>query len=547
MNRRSFLTLSRPAPSARTTHESPAPSSVGSDALDPYAGPWNRGTVLHLLRRTVIAPTYQELKEAEGMSMEALVARLTQTDRPLPAPSRLVGGSLNEWLTQLNPGTYQSSIFFAELRRWWFRGMINDGLSVRERMTLFWHTHFANNERQIEESRFLYLQNQIFRDGALGNFKDLVRRVTLDKAMLIFLNGRENGVNARNENYARELQELFTMGVADNDGNPNYTQEDIVAIARVLTGWGWLTITGDPVSNPFMHDRLDKTVYGQKIAGGDAAPELSALMDLIFTRPETSRYVIRKLYRFFVYAEATLTPVRPIDPAIEQNVIEPLAVEFRNSGWSVAAVLRRLFSSRHFYDAGYVGAMIKSPVDFLVGAVRATSVTPLAARGSDYLAPFTSGDFAAQFLQENSARLGQELFAPPGVQGWQFHRSWISTSTLPLRRSITDRLIAGADAMITDMHSLTFNGPAYRNGSWKMDVLAYAKQWPSFNDPGALVRDIAEHLLAYPASEAFLARLKEELVGPADYEWSDAPDAIRTARLAAMLGLLMRSSNFQLL
>lgn len=558
MNRRSFLTLSRPQPAAHdlASHRAASndlasrtaqQSGIASDALEPYAGPWNRSAVLHLLRRTVIAPTYRELREAEAMTMEALVDRLLAADRPLPAPSRLVETSLGEWFQPLYPGFYQSTIFFAELRRWWFRAMVNDGLSIRERMTMFWHNHFATNERQVDDSRFMYLQNQTFRELAVGSFKELVRRVTLDKAMLLFLNGRENTASTLNENYARELQELFTMGVADNDGNPNYSHDDIVAIARILTGWGWLTLTGEVFNNALAHDRTEKTLYGAAFPGGDGGPELARLMDAVFAKPETAKYVIRKLYRFFVYTDTTLTPVRPIDPAIESAIIEPLAAEFRSSGWSIAAVLRRLFTSRHFYEAANVGAMIKSPVDFLVSAVRATATAPLPARGGDYLAAFTPGDFAAQYLQQQAAELGQEMFAPPGVQGWQFYRAWISTTTLPRRRRIVDTLIAGAEALITDIHSLTFNGPSYKNGSWRMDVLSYARQWESFDDPGALVRDIAEHLLAYPASPELLGRLKEELVGPADYEWSDAPDPIRAARLAAMMGVLMRSSNFQLL
>ncbi len=552
MNRRTFLRKVQPilhgaAQPANTSHtEAPCALFAEPPSLEPYAGPWDRAAVLHLLRRTVGAPTYAELQEAQAMTMEALVTRLTTDASPLPGPPRYVGLWMDSPLIAMDSSqVYIFNGFFDELRRWWYAQMINGGLSMRERMTFFWHNHFPTIWKLVHDARLLYVQNQLFRRHALGNFKDLVRQVTIDKAMLIYLNGKNNKAQWVNENYARELQELFTIGIADNSGAANYTQADVVQAARALTGWDWngygiaFDVAGNWLSG---HDSSNKTVYGRSIAGNtEALPELNALLDIIFEREETARYVIRKLYRFLLYTDVTLTPVQPIAPEVEENIIKPLAAEFRAGGWDIAVVLRRLLQSRHFYDRGLMGAMIKSPADLFVSTIRATATAKVGAGDSE---------FAMEYAQQKAEKLGLSFFDPPGVQGWQFYRSSISTSTLPARRRNTDELIEGLTIRIDEVRGAILGvldtAPQQRTGSWKMNVMAYAKQFATFNDPELLVRDIAEHLLAYPADAALLAALKAELVGPADYEWSDAPAAIQESRLRAMLRRLMRSSNYQL-
>jgi hypothetical protein len=491
----------------------------------------------------VIAPTYAEMRAAEAMTMDELVDTLTATDAKLPGPPRFVGECLNASALYWDSGrTDIIGTFFDELRRWWLQLMINGGLSARERMTLFWHNHFSTNARLIQDSRFLYLQNQLFRRLALGDFKGLVREITIDKAMLLFLDGKFSKNGSVNENYARELQELFTIGIADNDGNPNYTQRDVVEAARTLTGWDWVGfgMQGD-VSNSILtgHDATDKNFYDATIAGStEGSPELNRLLDVIFSREQTARYVIRKLYRFLVYTDTTLTPVRPIPTEIEEKIVAPLAEEFRGSGWDISAVLRRLLRSRHFHDPAVRGAMIKSPVDHLVSAIRGTLVGTL------------SGDpaeFGTQYAQDRATTLGQNLFHPPGVQGWQFYRSWISSTTLPQRQFYTDELLYGAKTTITDRLNLVLNGPIPRSGTWKIDALGFARQFPSFDDPESLVHDMAEHLLAFPASSRLTERLLKELVGERAYEWPDLDDELRTTRIQATIRALMRSTNFQLM
>jgi len=516
-------------------------SFTETPSLEPYSGPWDKRAALHLLRRTIVAPSYDDLESALARSLDDLLDTLLADPGALPAPPRYVGEWMNADLIYWESGRVDvANTFFSELRRWWLMLMVNGGLSLRERMTLFWHNHFANNASLVVDARYMYQQNQLFRRHALGNFRELVRGVTLDKAMLEFLNGKGSKRDYTNENYARELQELFTIGIADNDGNPNYTQDDVVQAALALTGWDWIGLKGEVMSNFITgHDPVDKVVYGEAIKGNlEGGPELARLLDIIFAKEESARYVIRKLYRFFVYTDTTLTPVMPIDQEVEEKIIAPLAADFRAAEWDIVPVLRRLLRSRHFFDAGFVGGMIKSPVDLFAGLLRAMQVGPFQGERAE---------FGAHIVQERSMKLGQNLFHPPGVQGWQFHRSWIGTTTLPQRNRDTDDLLFGTETTIIDRLNPLISGPINRNGSFALDVLAFARQFPSFTDPRQLVADIALHLLGYPPSDALLLRLEREMVGDRGYEWNDITDDLRATKLRTMLRHLMRAPNFQLM
>ncbi len=540
MDRRDFLRGSGLL--SATDPDAGGPGFSETPSIEPYSGTWSRAEVYHLLRRTVVAPTVAEVEEGIGLSREALVDRLLADDLPMPGPSRFIGEAMNtSALAWNNNDTGLTRSFYEDLRRWWMALMVNTPLSIRERMTLFWHNHFAVNARVVTDPRFIYLQNQLFRRNAVGNFRDLVRGVTLDKAMLIFLDGRNNKAQYRNENYARELQELFTIGIADNDGNPNYTQEDVVEAAKTLTGWDWVGfgIDGGVTNNLLTgHDASDKEVYGEAIAGrGDGGPELTRLLDIIFAKEETARYVIRKLYRFFVYTDTTLTPVRPIAEEIEGGIIAPLATIFRSAGWEIRPVLRTLLLSRHFYDVALRGATISSPVDHMIGTIRGTLVGTL--RGD-------AADFAMQYAQGKATELGQDLFHPPGVQGWNFYRSWISSTTLPKRRFFTDTLLEKAESRIQDRLNMILTGPIPRNGSWNIDTLRFAEEFDTFLDPEALVADISRHLLPLPVGADLLDRLLNEMTSGRPYEWEELDRSSREIGLKRMLRHLMRTNVYQL-
>ncbi|MEP7219312.1 MAG: DUF1800 domain-containing protein [Bacteroidota bacterium] len=515
-------------------------------SLARYSGPWNRRAIAHLLRRAVVAPTYAEMQTASTKSMDELIDLLLTPNAASSAPH----GWCGDCVSNPNVPWYDQRFdlidaFNVELRRWWYQQMVNTNLSLQERMTLFWHNHFATNAIVLYDPRLIYFQNQILRQRALGSFRDLVRAVTTDKAMLMFLDGKYSKNNGYvNENYARELQELFTIGISDNSGTPNYTQADIREVARTLTGWDWLGYGpsgGDAASNLLTgHDPTTKKVYDRTIAGNtDGSPELEQLLDIIFNREETARYVIRKLYRFLVHTDVTLTPIYPIAPEIEENIIAPLAAEFRAANWNVSVVLRRLLTCEHFYEDDIIASTLKSPTDLLVSTVRGMRTAPMAGN---------AGDYVFEIMQNRAVTLGQKLFFPPGVQGWKHYRNWISTSTLPQRHLYTDQLLNGVPVTLTLRSAALFpDAVQYASGTAIIDTLAFAKQFPSFSDPEALVADIAEHLLAYAPSRKLLDRLLYELVADRAYEWKDAPDEARTIRLRAMLRYLMRSTNYQLM
>ncbi len=556
MDRRNFLVGFLPAgnrtsASGMATDDTirQAPQSArfkATPSLDRYDGPWDRKAVAHLLRRTIIAPSHQEMEEAMTIGMDDLIIALTARSLDIPKTPDYI----HRWM-DVPTAYFDSSLvwmlatFYDEMRRWWCSLMMNRGFSVRERMTLFWHNHFSGDATSIHEPRYMYLQNQMFRRYALGNFKDLVREITTDRAMLIFLDGRENKKGKEiNENYARELQELFTIGVSDNNGKPNYTQKDIEEAARVLTGWGWWGpgITGEVSCPPwFGHDPTDKVVYGTTIKGREhGEEELDDLLDIIFDREETPRHIIRKLYRFFVYTDAPLTPFTPIASEIEENIIIPLASEFRASNWNISHVLRRLFSSKHFYDPEIIATTIKSPIDLLVGTARALST------GNE---EEDSSDFLMEAIHTRTQKLGQWILVPPGVQGWQWYRTWISSTTLPLRHSFTDELIAGVQTHYLHIGDNLEEQPERIEGIAKLDVLSYAQQFRSFdNDVHGFIETITEHLLAYPASPGFQKQLCDVLLqGIPEYEWESIPASTKKQRLCDMMKILMRSAHYQLM
>lgn len=545
MKRRKFLMLNKAKSNTSSTKNQEQNSAFSkTPSIAPFSGEWNSKTALHLLRRTVIGPTPTEVKTVLQMGMNAAVEQITKPDNTPVGPSRYVGIWLDANILYLDPGQTPAYVFFEEMKRWWLANMINNGLNIRERMTLFWHNHFATDRlTSYTDGRFFYNQNQLFRNNAVGNFKKLCYDITLDKAMLIFLNGRYNKKTMLQENYARELQELFTIGLNDNNGNPNYTQNDVREAARVLTGWDW-PFEQNPASQVYNnsilsgHDPSDKTFYGKKITGNtDGSFELSQLLDIIFEKEETARYIIRKLYRFFVYSDAPLTPVVPIAQEIEDNIIAPLAKKFRESNWEIAPVLSMLFKSDHFYDEAVIGSEIKSPVDLYVSAIRSMKTAPV------------TDEFLLQFIQLECDQLGMNLFAPPGVQGWQFHRSWISTTTLPSRRASTDAIIDGKKNFYRYIENLIFNGVQFKNGTAIFPVLAFAKSFSSYsNNPTQLVTDIATHLLAYPANDKTIQLLKSALLqGQPEYEWGSISDKIKEDRIKTMLKALMRLPHFQLL
>jgi uncharacterized protein (DUF1800 family) len=410
---------------------------------------------------------------------------------------------------------------------------------------LFWHNHFATEANDIPSARYIYRHHDHLRRQCLGNVKALVRAITVDPSMLVYLNGQLNTKTAPDENYARELQELFTLG---KENNPNYTEDDVKTAARVLTGWRVDLTKNNSYFDATRHDITDKTFssfYGSRVIKGRTGAtagdmELDDLLDMIFSRSvEVSRYIVTRLYRWFVYYD--------IDAYTQANVIDPLAAKLRTN-WEIKPVLSELLKSEHFYDVLSQGCQIKSPVDMVAGMCREFNVVfPPAV------------DYAAQYVHWNYVRnwaavMQQNIGDPPDVSGWKayyqtpnFYGIWINSDTYPKRNQFTDTMVV--------------SGYTANTRKIIIDHVAYAKTFSNPGEPNMLISDIMEHLLRIPLSVGIRNQLKKDILlsgQDQDYYWTNAWNAhiaspadaaaLRTVqtRLQNLLKYFMNLPEYQL-
>ncbi|MEM8834406.1 MAG: DUF1800 domain-containing protein [Planctomycetota bacterium] len=323
------------------------------------------------------------------------------------------------------------------MQRWWLTRMIETPRPLEEKMTLFWHGHFATNYRTIENSYHMFLQNQLFRSEAVGSFETLLHGIVRDPAMLRYLDNHNSRQGAPNENLARELMELFSLGEG------NYSERDIKEGARALTGH---TYEGNEfVFREEWHDSGAKRVLGRS---GNFAGE--GFVKAILARQACAEFICFKLYRFFV---GDLGAPGSSRREVSETVVRRLAGTLRRSDYRLAPVLTELFESEHFYDEANELTRIKSPAELVVGSVRALG-TPTRDVGT---------------LVDSLDRMGQNLLFPPSVKGWDGERSWINTSTMFVRQNVLNFLLTGR----------TMRG-------WDEDAQREAY------DPRALLTDLAE-------------------------------------------------------
>lgn len=522
-------------------------------ALDRYTGPWDERRAAHLMRRTTFCTRPSIARDLAAKPLAQVIDELL-ADKPAPPPPVDPGlstqGTWTYNMTTLHPEDFK---FRPLVKVWWLTQMLQpSSISVIEKLTLFWHNHFATEADAFLDSRMQYAHNALLRRNAMGNFKTFVRDVTLDPAMLRYLNGDTNTAAKPNENYARELLELFTIGKgyerAPGDYT-NYNEDDVKAAARVLTGWRAFRI-GDPTKSIFtanLHDSTNKifsecfakiTITGARDEAG-ARRELDDVITMILAQDETARHMVRKLYRWFVFYA--------IDDATERDVIIPLAKQFKDGNYDIKPVLRTLLSSNEFFDDRNIGAMLKSPVDFYAG-----------------LCNLYAGDFPSDPMQRyqvigavatQMATLQQNLMDPPSVAGWpayyqspDFYKQWINSVTLPNRYGYTDTIIYGAAPRV----------PA----NLLFDTVAFVSTYcTDAGDPKALVRDVGAVLMqAYNITDEEITYLSEQVLmaGTQVYEWTKiwsdylaAPtNTIKRKaaedRLKALFRYMFRMGEFQL-
>ena len=367
------------------------PMTVQLDSIDPqwawseYSpaadSPWNRRRAAHLFRRAGFGAGTGELNDAVRMAPLDVVASLFAANQ---ASADFDRRSNDFAQTVLASGKSTS------LASWWLYRMLDTPNPLLEKMTLFWHGHFATSADKVRDAALMYQQNQLLRQYALGDFAELVQQISRDPAMLIYLDSVTNRKAHPNENYAREVMELFCLGEG------NYSEKDVQEVARCFTGW---EIRRDKFHfNRYQHDNEPKTILGQtgEFGGEDA-------VRIILQQPAAAEFIVRKLIRFFLFDE----PDAPAD------LVQPLAATYRAENYDSGRLVKRILSSQLFFSDLCIGRKIRSPIEFAVGLLRTLE----------------SKTDVVQ-LHETLSQQGHSLFHPPSVKGWEGGRTWINSSTL---------------------------------------------------------------------------------------------------------------------
>jgi uncharacterized protein (DUF1800 family) len=374
----------------------------------------------------------------------------------------------------------------------WIRQMETPSVALREKMVFFWHDHFACRTRNPYLAQ---QQNNTIREHALGNFGDLLMAVSKDAAMLQFLNNQQNRKDSPNENFAREVMELFTLG------RGQYAEEDIKNAARAFTGWGFNPMSGAFVFRKKLHDEGIKSFRGKtgNFSGED-------IISMILDDKDTARFITQKVWQFFVHPEK-----------IDKDVVNDLSQKFYSSGYNITGLMKNIFSAGWFYNDRYVGNRIKSPVELIVGWMVHT--------GGVFNNPAN-----LLFLQK---ALGQVLFQPPNVGGWPVDKEWIDSSSLALRMSLPAVLLKDTTTEFEAKDDGDVNNVT--NEFDKARKISFSVDWKKLSD--LFVKDsvsgtmeaIGQHLLARPASDTNRKIIENE-AGKS----KDDPEFIKKAFVAFM-------------
>lgn len=469
----------------------------------------------HLLRRATFGPTKDLIDKFTNLTPSAAITKLFADDQVISPPP--LDPDTNATFFNLPFNTDKQGKHNTYLKSWWLGNMINkpgapgsspqEKVTLSEKMTLFLQNVLVTTASAVTDNRYMYRYYSLLRTYALGNYKNLVIAMTKDPAMLRFLNGNTNTKTKPNENYARELQELFTIGRIKPNGKLNYTEDDVKAAARVLTGWddtGFRNTTSSAITTTFSvtnHDTTSKqfsSYYQNKlIAGRNTATagddELKDLIEMIFAQTETAKNLCRELYRWFVAANITTD--------VETNVITPLANIFRNNNYEIKPVLTAIFKMQHFYDEKQVGSIIKSPIDFVVSTLRYFELSPadMSSKTTDYYS-FLS------YVLSRTREQTQEVLMQPNVFGWApyydtaMYKMWINATTLSYRNKFTDDLVTGA----FKVNSIP----------QQIDTIAWVDRIPDASNPVTLIDTLTATLFAVPITQVQKDYLIDQVLIP---------------------------------
>ncbi len=489
--------------------------------IQKYTGTWDHSTVKHLLSRTIYGATRDQINECinKGMavSVSGLLKESTIPDPPVnynvsDDPDVMIGET---WVDKKLSNNRLRGYRRRSLRAWTVGIALNQGISIQEKMHLFWHNHFVISD--IQDPRFEYIYSQLIRKNVLGNFRQFTKEMTIDPSMLRYLNGNQNTRFNPNENYARELLELFTIGKGLQVGPgdyTNYTEDDVIEIAKVLTGWrdrGYNSRRADfTVETYFVPNRHDSSVkklshrFNEVEISNMGDQEYAHLIDIIFQKDEVAKFITRKIYRWFVYHH--------IDKQVETTIIEPLAQILRDHDYDVKPMLEALLTSAHFYEMTFRGAMIKSPLDYTISMLNQFESKPINNQLATIYNYWNLIIRISEFLQ-------QTPFEFPDVAGWKayyqepgYYQSWINSTTMQFRQIYRDLVFAG---------KLNFNGDIRNNASLKIDMLDFINSLNGASDPNILIDELVTFLFPQEINDAQKEALKEVLLpGLPDYEWT---------------------------
>lgn len=480
-----------------------------TSSLSPLSqGSWDQEKVTHLLKRAHGGATYTDIQHFTEIELKAGVNELlnlrTKPDKPGDWVEEMVPDFRN--MTDSQRQEYQSlyrdrRIALAE---WWINLMMKDELSIRENMTLFWHEHFATNAQKVYFPQAVFEQNDVIREHGLGNFKTLLRKISFGPAMMIWLDSRRSKKNAPNENFPRELMELFSMGV------DTYSQEDVVAASRAFTGYstdGYLTnyLFDDRIGTGEYwddnHDFSQKTFLGEmgNFNGDD-------IIDIIFKQDVVATFICEKIYQWFVYEIP------------DENFVNKMATIFRDGDYEITPVMEYLLTSEHFYDDNIRGAHIPNPTTHTLGLIRKLNLQ--------------NQTFPDRWLMRYIEYMGMAVLYPPDVNGWTGHRAWINSITLPIRKLLATTLV---DKNVGDNRI-----------KFETNVIEIANSMSNPQNARQLIKDFALVFFGLPLSEQLENKLVEILMdGAAEYDW-DINATGSDTRLKELVKYMLRLPEAQL-
>jgi uncharacterized protein (DUF1800 family) len=491
---------------------------MGINLLEKYNGPWTDSQVRHLLSRTTFGTKPEDVNLISKLDFNTAISTVINAEpKPLPPVNYYENivpdpNGIKYGETWINAPYGNGDVNFRRVqvfRYWWISNLWKQQTNINQKLTLFWHNHFATELSSYDIAQLGYRYYETLRTYSMGNFKNMVKAISIDPAMLKYLNGYKNKKSAPDENYARELQELFTVGKGPE---AKYTEDDVKSAAKVLTGFRYKNDEWTYFFDAKNHDTTDKqfsSFYGNKLikgqSGADGEKELDEMISMIFENNEVAKFIIRKLHIFFIHHDITTD--------IEANFITPLAELFRKGNYELKPVLIALFSSNHFFNSNYKAATIDSPLDFVIKTMR-------------YLNPsYSTND--PQFTYEYYSLLGnfmrvaescqQYIGDPPNVAGWPayyqapvFNEIWINSDTFQKRVKF-----------INDFIKNGFTRNKIKISSNLMEIISKFK---NPENPNTLIDTLVSNYLQLDISKNVKTKMKVDILltgQSSDYYWTD--------------------------